>query len=52
MEVTKRGPFTVRMMPGQEPYTEEELNQLFGMIQDACEAEDKIPLDELEAREE
>jgi hypothetical protein len=39
---------TIKMMPGQEPYTEQELEKLNGMISGACEAEEYFSDDELE----
>ena len=40
--------FEVKMMPGQEPYTEAELQKLYGMIGAACEAEECFEDYELE----
>ncbi len=38
----------VRMMPGQEPYTQAELEDLYNLIGQASRAEDLIPYEELE----
>lgn len=38
----------MRMMPGQEPYTEQEKAILQDLISGACEAEEVFDLDELE----
>lgn len=37
-----------KMMPGQEPYTEEELSQLYQIVSEVSQAEELIPPDELE----
>lgn len=41
-------PFNVKMMPGQLPYTKEELTKLYQLISDANDAEEIFTLDELE----
>ena len=46
--VTHEGPFTVRMAPGQEPYTPEEYEKLKALVGGAAEAQDIYGDDELE----
>jgi hypothetical protein len=41
--------FTVKMMPGQTPYTDAELKRLYKMADAACRAEELFDIDELEA---
>lgn len=36
------------MIPGQEPYTPEQLKRLHQALEEACEAEESIPYEELE----
>lgn len=39
-----------RMMPGQEPYSQDELHQLHGAVATACQAEEEVGIDELDDR--
>lgn len=36
------------MLSGQAPYTEEELQRLYGIVSEVAEVEELIPADELE----
>jgi len=38
----------LKMLPGQTPYTEEELQQLYRIVSEVAQAEKLIPPDELE----
>lgn len=38
----------MKMMPGQEPYTQEERKRLDDLMRAACEAEVEVDIDELE----
>jgi len=40
--------YKVKMMPGQEPYSEDQLKRLNELMCNACEAEEEFELDELE----